>query len=49
MNEADLAALKKETAEEKKRLDLVEPAEVDLDKLAAAGDRVKRGTKLVDL
>lgn len=42
MNDGDLKALKEEVKTREKKLKEVPAPEMDLDKLAAAGDRLKR-------
>ena len=49
MNDAELEDLKAQVKEEKKKLAEVPEPEMDLDKLSAAGDRVKREKKLKNL
>lgn len=49
MNDAELKALKDEAKEERAALEKVPEPEMDLDKLAAAGDRVKREAKMKKL
>ena len=49
MNDSELKALKEEANEEKKALEKVSEPEMDLDELAAAGDRVKTQASLKKL